>query len=185
MKFIESDRLYFREIIESDDHSILELDSDPVVHQYLGNHPIKNIIQARDSIKFIRQQYKDNGIGRLAIIEKETNQFVGWGGFKLIINLVNGHQNYYDLGYRFIKRYWGNGYATESSKAAIEFGFNKLDIPVIYAIADTNNIQSKKVLEKCGFRCKEIFDHEGIPHYWFERKTRSDHYEKMEFHINL
>jgi RimJ/RimL family protein N-acetyltransferase len=169
---IETDRLYFREIFESDDRSILELDSDPAVHQYLGNHSIKDIIQARDLIQFIRQQYVDNGIGRLAIIEKETDNFVGWGGFKLITNLINGHRNYHDLGYRFIKRYWGKGYATESSKAAIEFGFNKLELPVIYAIADTNNIQSKKVLEKCGFRCKETFYYENTPHYWFELKNK-------------
>ena len=169
---IETDRLYFREIFESDDNSILELDSDPVVHQYLGNRPIKDIIQARDLIQFIRQQYVDNGIGRLAIIEKETDNFAGWGGFKLITNLVNGHQNYHEIGYRFIKRYWGKGYATESSKAAIEFGFNNLELPVIYAIADTSNIQSKKVLEKCGFTCKEIFDYEFKPHYWFELKNK-------------
>ena len=113
---IETDRLYFREILESDDCSILELDSDPAVHQYLGNNPIKDIIQARDLIQFIRQQYVNNGIGRLAIIEKETDNFVGWGGFKLTTNLINGHQNYHDLGYGFIKRYWGKGYATESSR---------------------------------------------------------------------
>lgn len=169
---IETDRLYFREILESDDCSILELDSDPAVHQYLGNHPIKDIIQARDLIQFIRQQYADNGIGRSAIIEKETNNFVGWGGFKLITDIINGHQNYHDLGYRFIKKYWGKGYATESSKAAIEFGFSSLGLPVIYAIADIGNMQSKKVLEKCGFRCEGIFDFEVKPHYWFELKNK-------------
>jgi len=171
MNVIETDRLYFREILESDDASILELDADSAVHQYLGNRPITDIIQARESIQFIRQQYIDNGIGRLAIIEKETNNFVGWGGYKLITNLVNGHQNYHDLGYRFIKRYWGKGYATESSKAAIKFGFTKLKLPVIYAIADKNNMQSKKVLEKCGFICREVFDYETAPHYWFELKN--------------
>jgi ribosomal-protein-alanine N-acetyltransferase len=172
VKVIETDRLYFREIVEGDDYSILELDSDPAVHQFLGNHPIKNIIEARDLIQFIRQQYIDNGIGRLAIIEKETNNFVGWGGFKLITNLVNGHQNYHDLGYRFIRKYWGKGYATESSKAAIAFAFNKLRVAVIYAIADTNNVQSRKVLEKCGFKCIETFEYETIPHHWFELRKK-------------
>lgn len=168
MNIIETDRLYFREIVESDDCSILELDSDPLVHQYLGNRPIENIIQARNLIQFIRQQYLDNGIGRLAIIEKKSNNFVGWGGFKLITDSVNGHQNYYDLGYRFLRKYWGKGFATESSKAAIAFAFSKLEVDVIYAIADLNNLQSKKVLEKCGFICKNVFEYEALPHYWFE-----------------
>lgn len=180
MHAIETDRLYFREILESDANSILELDSDPAVHQFLGNHPIKDIVEARNSIQFIRRQYVDNGIGRLAIIEKETNNFMGWGGFKLITDFVNGHHNYHDLGYRFIRRYWGKGYATESSQAAIEFVFKKLELPVIYAIADTNNLQSKKVLEKCGFRCKEIFDYDSTSHYWFELVNTSNavHNEK-------
>ena len=169
---IETERLYFREILDIDDFNILELDSDPAVHQYLGNHPIKDIIEARNTIHFIRNQYVDNGIGRLAIIEKKTNNFVGWGGFKLITDLVNGHQNFHDLGYRLIKRYWGMGYATESAKAAIEYAFNVLNLPIVYAIADTNNIQSKNVLEKCGFRCQEIFDYELKPHYWFELKNK-------------
>lgn len=180
MYTIETDRLYFREILESDANSILELDSDPAVHQYLGNHPIKDIFEARNSIQFIRRQYVDNGIGRLAMVEKETNNFVGWGGFKLITDLVNGHHNYHDLGYRLIKKYWGKGYATESSQAAIEFGFKKLNFAVIYAIADTNNIPSKKVLEKCGFNCMATFDHDGIAHYWFELKNEIKPFRKWE-----
>jgi RimJ/RimL family protein N-acetyltransferase len=66
MYAIETDRLYFREILESDAYSILELDSDPSVHQYLGNNPIKNIFEAKNAIQLIRRQYVDNGIGRLA-----------------------------------------------------------------------------------------------------------------------
>jgi ribosomal-protein-alanine N-acetyltransferase len=50
---------------------------------------------------------------------------------------------------------------------------------MIYAIADTNNIQSKKVLEKCGFRCKEIFNYEDTPHYWFELKNKIKLLRKM------
>lgn len=172
MVLIETNRLYFREIFESDDADMLELDSDPEVHQYLGKQPISNIIQARAQIQFIRKQYAENGIGRLAIIEKDTENFVGWGGFKLITNKVNGHQNYHDLGYRLIKRYWGKGYATESAKAAIEYGFSKLQLSEIYAIADINNLQSKKVLEKCGFICTDVFDYEALPHFWFELKIK-------------
>jgi ribosomal-protein-alanine N-acetyltransferase len=179
MNTIETDRLYFREIVESDDYSILELDSDSVVHQYLGNRPIEDIIQARKLIQFIRQQYLDNGIGRLAIIEKETNTFVGWGGFKLITDSVNNHKNYLDLGYRFIRKYWGKGYATESSNAAIKFAFNKLGVDVIYAITDVNNIQSKKVLQKCGFICREVFEYQTLPHYWFEMQNDNKSYHDM------
>jgi RimJ/RimL family protein N-acetyltransferase len=165
---IETERLYFRELLETDVEGLFSLDSDPEVHQYLGKNPIKTIQQANDAIKFIRQQYVDNGVGRLAIIEKESSNFVGWGGFKLVTDLTNGHKDYYDLGYRFIKKSWGKGYATESSKAAVEYGFNSLKLPAIYAIADIDNLQSQKVLKKCGFTEKEIFSYDLVSHYWYE-----------------
>jgi len=165
---IETERLYLRELVDTDVNGIFNMDSDPQVHQYLGGNPINTIQQAKAVIKFIRQQYVDNGVGRLAIIEKETNNFVGWGGFKLITDLTNGHKDYYDLGYRFQKKYWGNGYATESSKATVEYGFNELKLPIIYAIVDVNNLQSQKVLKKCGFLEKGLFDYDLIPHYWLE-----------------
>ncbi|SDK58262.1 Acetyltransferase (GNAT) domain-containing protein [Pedobacter sp. ok626] len=165
---IETERLYFRELLETDVDGIFSLDSDPEVHQYLGKNPIKTSQQAKDVISSIRKQYVDNGVGRLAIIEKETNDFVGWGGFKLITDLTNGHIGYHDLGYRFIKTFWGKGYATESSKAAVEYAFNQLKLHVIYAIADIGNLQSQKVLKKCGFIEKGLFDYDLVPHYWFE-----------------
>lgn len=165
---IETERLYFRALLETDVNGIFDLDTDPEVHQYLGRSPIKTVEQAKDVIKFIRQQYIDNGIGRLAIIEKETNDFVGWGGFKLITSLTNGRKDYHDLGYRFLKKSWGKGYATESSKAAVEYAFNELMLPVIYAMADIDNLQSRKVLKKCGFIEKELFDYDLVPHYWYE-----------------
>lgn len=170
-KIIETERLYFRELAESDDVGMFSLDSDPEVHEFLGKKPVKTIEEAREVIRFIRQQYIDNGIGRWAIIEKETGNFIGWGAFKFVTDLVNGHINYYDLGYRFIKSAWGKGYATESAKAAIAYGFNELKLPVIYACADQGNVGSQSVLKKCGFLEKGLFDDEGDPHFWFELRN--------------
>jgi ribosomal-protein-alanine N-acetyltransferase len=170
-KLIETERLYFRELQASDDQNIFNLDSDAEVHRYLGNKPLHHIEQARDVIKFIRQQYIDYGIGRLAIIEKETNDFIGWGGFKLITDVVNGHQNYYDLGYRLLRKHWGKGYATESSKAAVDYAFNQLKLRVVYGIADMKNLSSQKVLAKCGFSNVDLFDYDAKPHYWFELRN--------------
>jgi [ribosomal protein S5]-alanine N-acetyltransferase len=165
---IETERLYFRELLETDVDGIFSLDSDPEVHEYLGKNPIKTIQQAKDAISYIRKQYVDNGVGRLAIIEKETNSFLGWGGLKLITDLTNGHKRYHDLGYRFLKKSWGKGYATESSKATVEYAFNELKLPVIYAIADISNLQSQKVLKKCGFIENGVFDYDLVPHYWYQ-----------------
>lgn len=164
----ESDRLILRELLPEDAQGIFEMDSDAEVHQYLGNKPIKTLEESRVSIEYIRQQYIDNGIGRWAVIEKETNQFIGWSGLKLITELTNGHINYYDLGYRFIKKYWGKGYATESARASISYAFNQLNADEVYAIADIDNLASVKILEKLGLKRINIFEYDGKPHHWLK-----------------
>jgi len=166
--FIHTDRLYLREIKEHDAAALFELDSDPEVHRFLGNQPLKKIEEALPVVQFIRQQYHENGIGRWAVIEKESEQMIGWAGFKLIKDTVNGHTGYYDLGYRFMRKHWGKGYATEVAKALLDYGFNEMNLEVIYAIADIENLASRSVLEKVGMVCTGTFIYDNLPHHWFE-----------------
>ncbi len=165
--FAETKRLILRELVEEDEESLFELDSDPEVHRYLGNQPVKNIEQIRLVIAFIRQQYEDNGIGRWAVIEKETQQFIGWSGLKLFREPVNGYENFYELGYRFMKKHWGKGFATEAAKASVDYGFNTLKLHEIFAMTDVNNLNSKQVLKKTGFTYLETFNFNDEPTDWF------------------
>jgi ribosomal-protein-alanine N-acetyltransferase len=104
---IETDRLLLREVVASDAQGLFELDSDPEVHKYLGNKPIKSIKEAEGTVEYIRSQYKNYGIGRWAVVDKKTNEFVGWSGLKYETE-VRKNAPYYDLGYR-LKRSSGVG----------------------------------------------------------------------------
>lgn len=177
--FIETERLIIREILPTDENGFFELDSNPNVHKYLGNNPVQNIDQIRSVIKNIRQQYTDNAIGRWAIIDKNTNDFIGWTGLKLVTDTTNNHINFYDLGYRLIEKYWGKGIATESTIATIQFAFNTLNLVEIYGMCDTGNIASKNVLEKTGLKHIDTFDFDGIEHNWF-RITKEDWLKKQK-----
>jgi ribosomal-protein-alanine N-acetyltransferase len=165
---METQRLLIREIRDEDEQGMLELDADPEVHKYLGNNPITTIEQARAVIKFIHQQYRENGIGRWAVIEKETADFIGWTGLKLITEKTNGHVNYYDMGYRLIRKYWGKGYATETAKASLKYGFDTLQLNEIYAIANIKNEASNHILEKIGLQLLQKFDYKGEAHHWYK-----------------
>ena len=166
--FAETERLILRELLPIDRNSLFAIDSDPEVHIYLGNNPVENIEKIDDNIKFIRKQYVDNGIGRWAVIEKSTNNFIGWAGLKLIRELTNNHIDYYELGYRLNKSYWGKGFATESAKASLQYGFNTLNLNKIYAIADSKNVASRNVIEKIGLKYIETFTNNDTDHDWFE-----------------
>lgn len=166
--FTETDRFILREILPSDIDGLFELDSDPEVHRYLGKKPVTNKEQIVEVINFIRQQYIDNGIGRWAIIDKETNDFIGWTGLKFVTDLTNNHKNYYDIGYRLRKKYWGQGIATETAIASWDYAFNILKADKVYAMADCENDGSNKILKKVGLSFIEKFDLDGIEHNWYK-----------------
>ena len=59
-------------------------------------------------------------------------------------------RNEIDLGYRFMKKFWGQGYATEAAFACLHYGFDILDLKQIIGRALPGNLASISVLEKCG-----------------------------------
>lgn len=164
---IETDRLIIRDIEESDAQGIFDLDSDPEVHEFLGKKPIKTIKEAKQVIAFIRNQYVKNGIGRWAIIDKKTSDFIGWTGLKYEQGLRKDF-SYYDLGYRLRKKYWGNGIATETAIESLKYGFEKLGLKEIGAAADVNHSASNKILKKIGLKFIDTFDYEGVTHNWYK-----------------
>lgn len=173
---IETNRLVMRDIEPSDAEGIFALDSDPEVHKYLGNNPIKTMAEAEEIIEYIRQQYEKNGIGRWAVIDKQTEDFIGWSGLKLEDKVRDF--SYYDLGYRLRRAYWGKGIASETAVESLKYGFSKLNLNEISALADVNHIASNKVLRKAGLRFIEIFHYEGVtPCNWY-KITKSEWIEQ-------
>jgi ribosomal-protein-alanine N-acetyltransferase len=171
---IETERLILRKLTSSDDEMMFLLDSNPNVHHYLGKNPIASIEESRQYIENIQIQYIQNGVGRFAVILKETDEFIGWAGLKFNTNQINNRLNFYDIGYRLLEDYWGNGYGSEAAKAWLEYGFNQLKIQKICAYAEVENKVSIKILEKIGLQSVSEFDDDGIPSIWLEL-TKTDY----------
>lgn len=165
---VETERLILRELLPTDAEGMFELDSDKEVHKYLGENPIQTIEQASDVIAVVRKQYEENGIGRWAVIEKASGNFVGWSGLKYIREYENNRINFYDVGYRLIPKYWGKGYATESARAAIAYGFKRFQMNEIIGSANVENVRSRRVLEKCGLKYVEQFMWKDILCDWLK-----------------
>lgn len=165
---IFTERLMLRKLTEDDVDHIFLLDSNPDVMKYVGAAPIADKKESAKMLENIINQYKNNGTARLAVIEKETNRFIGWSGIKFLTDEVNGFKNVYELGYRFLPEFWGRGYATESALASLDLGFNQLNADKIYAYADVENQSSNHILKKLGFKNKGTFLDQGDNCYWYE-----------------
>jgi [ribosomal protein S5]-alanine N-acetyltransferase len=142
---IETQRLILRNFTTDDAQLIYDLNLDPEVTRYTYD-PVRDINHAQEVLeKTILPQHALYNHGRWAVHLKPNLEFMGWCGLKYRPEL-----NEIDLGYRFKKEFWGNGYATEAAFACIKYGFEKLNLAVITGRAEPENSGSCKVLEKCG-----------------------------------
>ena len=164
-----TERLIIRALLPGDLDGMFAMESNPNVHRYLGNKPVKSKSECAKVIEYIRSQYADYGIGRWAMIEKESNKFVGWTGFKYNTEEECGRVNFLDLGYRMSEEFWGKGYATESAFACMDYIFEHWDHDTIIGMAMEINEASVKILhKKVGMRLVDHFEWEGEPCFFYE-----------------
>lgn len=164
---LESERLYFRELTIHDAAFFYTLNLDQEVLKYTGDSPFRSVSEAAIFLKNYNH-YQKYGFGRWVVMRKTDNEILGWCGFKY--SPISGD---IDIGFRFFKRFWNSGYATESAIACIDFGFAKLAIQRIIGRVMKSNLGSIRVLEKSGLVfCGEI-DFDGEEGFLFavERKA--------------
>lgn len=149
---LETPRLSLRELTPADDRNLFALNQDPEVIKYTGDPAFKNIHEARSFLENY-DQYKKYGFGRWAVIGKNDSAFLGWCGLKYDASIDET-----DIGFRFCKKYWNQGFATESARACLSYGFDKLAMETIVGRAMKENAASVKVLEKLGMQFDREFD---------------------------
>lgn len=165
---LETNRLILRELRLSDAEAFFAMDSNPNVHHYLWNKPVRKIEETIEMIEFVRKQYIENGIGRFAIILKETNEFIGWAGLKYNTMMVNNKINFYDIGYRLDEKFWGNGYAGEATAEWLKYAFETMNIKTMEASAHTKNTASNSILQKNGMKITEQYLEDGVYWNWYQ-----------------
>lgn len=154
-KILETDRLILRELNPDDAQNFYDLNANPNVIKYTGNTAFEDVEEARNFLLNYKD-YDENGFGRWAVIEKSNGEFLGWCGLK-----YSKYINETDIGFRFFEKYWNKGFASESAKACLDYGFQKLNLQKIIGRAMAENIASLKVLEKIGLIFDKEFDFDG------------------------
>ncbi|ESA32643.1 gcn5-related n-acetyltransferase [Leptolyngbya sp. Heron Island J] len=93
-----------------------------------------------------------NGLGVWAVIEKAIDRAIG---SILLVPLPNNDKTdsgKIEIGWHFRPASWGYGYATEAANAILSYGFQKLQLPTIYAITASDNIRSQRVMARLGMQ---------------------------------
>jgi [ribosomal protein S5]-alanine N-acetyltransferase len=107
-------------------------------------------------------QYAQLGFGPYAVVEKESQDFVGYCGLFHFPD-VNGKPEI-EIGYRLVRAAWGKGYATESARAVRDYAFATLGLNRLIAIIEPSNIASIRVAEKIGMHHEQDVMFDGYSH---------------------
>ena len=99
----------------------MQIFADPVAMRYYPS--TKTEEEAKTWITNQIQNYNTYGYGLWAVILKENNEFVGQVG--LIPQIVDDREEV-EIGYLFVREFWGRGLATEAAIACRDYGFYTL-----------------------------------------------------------
>jgi len=152
---LETPRLLLREFLVEDAINIFELNSDAEVIRFTGDQPFASLGAAKLFLQGY-SKYATDGYGRWAVLLKEHSTYLGWCG----LNYSAGTDET-DLGFRFMRRYWNQGFATEAAEGCLHFGFQQLRLNRIIGRAMTENTASVRVLQKIGMTFESEFDAHG------------------------
>ncbi|WP_018923127.1 GNAT family N-acetyltransferase [Salsuginibacillus kocurii] len=145
MIILETKRMQLREMTEQDVDLLMEIFSDPVTMRYYPS--TKTRAEAERWIRWNQRNYKETGAGLWICEHKETGTFLGQCGIvpQRVDEVIES-----EIGYLFVRKQWGQGFATEAAEAVKQQGFQIMGIKRFISIILTENIPSIKVAERIG-----------------------------------
>lgn len=161
---LSTPRLHLRPLKSDDSEPFFRLNQDLDALRYTGDVPFINLEEARIFLENY-DQYTRHKLGRMSMIRKEDEAWLGWCGLRLDENTKE-----VDLGFRVFREYWNQGYATEAANASIEYG-QSLGLERIIGRAVIHNIASIRILEKVGMKKVSTMDFHGMPGVVFEWRS--------------
>lgn len=166
---LETERLYFREMNQSDFNSLCKiLQDEDTMYAYEGAFSDKEVQEWLD-----RQisRYQKWNFGLWAVILKETDEMIGQCGLTM---QPWKETEVLEVGYLFNRLYWHKGYATEAAIACKNYAFKILKADEVCSIIRDTNIASQNVAVRNGMTMTDLWTkhYRGIdmPHYRYVAK---------------
>ena len=156
MYVLTSERLGFRPFEDADISDLERLDMDPEVRAHFPDG-IATSAQIDARIARSKLSIEANRYPEFAVIELATGRFAGRAGF----GLIEGGE--IEVGYVFLKEFWGRGLAQESLRALLAWARENLTVPRIIAYAPSTHSASLNVMKKVGMRFFRTDNMRGVP----------------------
>ena len=156
---IETERIIITKFDLSLAESVHRNSLDEDNRRFVPDEVFETVEEAKETIEFLMSVY-ESGEGPLVypvLLKNGANI-----GYVQLVPIEEG----FEVGYHIGKEYTSRGYATEALKAFLNEIMPQKNLYRVYGICVSENIASKKVMEKCGFEKQ----YEGIGEYQGERR---------------
>lgn len=149
------------------DHAYLleQVERDPGFKSF-SYSPSYDLSSHEKRIQFIEKKLlleSTYGFCKQPVFTIQNSEFIGLIGFE---PFTFENNQYFELGFRLLKPFWGQGYATEFSKVLIQEFFAKNLDANLGCLVHIDNLLSQKAVFKLGFKPEKEFLHNGEVHIW-------------------
>lgn len=149
-----TERLILRRPRKSDAAAIFaEYAQDAEVTKYLIWRPHRDIKETEEFLAGCLGRWASGEELTWGLTQKDDDRVIG-----MIACRIHGHAA--DIGYVLARRYWRRGYVTEAVRAVVDWVASVESVFRVWAVCDTANAASARVLEKVGM------SREGILRRW-------------------
>ncbi len=155
----KSERLGFRNWIDSDFDKMHAVSSDPKVMEYFSSTRTEE--QTRQFIEKMHQRYTNKGYCYFPVELLDSGDFIGFIGLSEQ-HFKSDFTPMIDIGWRLGQKHWNKGYATEGAKRCLQYAFETLELPGVNATAAEINLPSIRVMEKIGMEKVKTFIHPSL-----------------------
>lgn len=142
---ISTERLLLRRWVQSDRDPFAELNADPRVMEHFSG--VLTHVESDALVDRIEAHFERHGFGLWAVEVRDRNPFIGFVGLA-IPSFEARFTPCVEIGWRLATQFWGQGYATEAARAAVEFGFKALALSEIVSFTVPENARSRRVMER-------------------------------------
>lgn len=165
---LETERLILRQFTDDDVDAVFAVIGDPLTMKFYPQ-----TFTREDALRWVtksQERYRTDGFGLFAVVLKSNGEVIGnWGPVR---QNVEG-KSLLEVGYHFRREYWGQGYATEAARAAVEYAFRQLGAPKAVSLILPENQPSRRVAERNGMKVEKLVTFHDLPHlmYAITRET--------------
>lgn len=145
---IVTTRIRLRAWRDSDREALAAMHADPEVMRDYG----RTLDREQSDAKMVRYAtaFAEHRFGRWAV-EALDGPFLGYVGL-MTTRAPHPAGDHVDIGWRLVRRAWGQGFATEAARAALEDGFSRVGLSEVLAYTAPDNLRSQAVMARLGLR---------------------------------